>query len=192
MIGFARIPGARRYADFSTTNTNEKYCAISTITNATGNDYYEVVGRFEATLSSVTFNWSVPTFTPDNLVQKPIYETRFLAFAPVVTGYSANPTATYYMYKIVGKTLYVKIREGTAGTSNATTTTYTIPFTETGVARWTAPSWIVDNGATPAAPGLAQIATSVNVVTMYKDYNSGAWTASGTKRIQDCTITMEI
>ena len=50
VIGFSRYPGASQYSDFSATTTNEKYCAISTITTAASTDYYEVIGRFAATL----------------------------------------------------------------------------------------------------------------------------------------------
>jgi hypothetical protein len=86
VIGFSRIPYACSYDDFSTTATNEKYCAISTITNASATDYYNVIGRFAATLSAgAGYTWSVPTFTAKNLIQKPIYETRWLNYAPVLT-----------------------------------------------------------------------------------------------------------
>lgn len=58
-LGFARIPYARKYGDFSTTSTDETYCAISTITNAASTDEYELVGRFSAILGvSASFNWS--------------------------------------------------------------------------------------------------------------------------------------
>jgi hypothetical protein len=79
VIGFSRIPHACSYDDFSATTTNEKYCAISTITNASATDYYENIGRFGATLSAgAGYTWTVPTFTAKNLIQRPIYETRFL------------------------------------------------------------------------------------------------------------------
>jgi hypothetical protein len=88
-IGFARII-ADRYGEFSTTTTNEKYCAISTITNAAADDYYELIGRFTATLSAgAGFTWTVPTFTASNLIQRPIYETRPLAFTPTINGVSS-------------------------------------------------------------------------------------------------------
>lgn len=77
VIGFSRYPGANSYDDFSVTTTNEKYCAISTTTNAAATDYYEVIGRFAATLSGgAGYTWSVPTFTAKNLIQRPIYENR--------------------------------------------------------------------------------------------------------------------
>lgn len=93
VVGFARFSSAAQYSDFSTTGTNEKYCAISTITNAASTDYYVVIGRFAATLSATaSFNWSVPTFTAINLINRPIYETRWITYAPVIT--SATGTIT--------------------------------------------------------------------------------------------------
>lgn len=92
-IGFARIPYGLIYSDFSTTAANEKYCAISTITNAAATDSYEVVGRFAATLSAgAGYTWTVPTFTAKNLIQRPIYNTRTLDFAFNITASGGSPT----------------------------------------------------------------------------------------------------
>ncbi len=78
-LGFALIPYATTYSDFSVTTTDPRYCAISTITTAASTDPYVVVGRFAATLSgTASFNWSVPAYTPTNLIQRPIYQTRWL------------------------------------------------------------------------------------------------------------------
>lgn len=83
VLGFSRFPGANKYGDFSSTTTNEKYCAISTITTAASTDYYEVIGRFAATLSAgAGYTWSVPTYTAANLIQRPIYTTRLLSYVP--------------------------------------------------------------------------------------------------------------
>ena len=110
VIGFSRIPFATSYGDFSATTTNEKYAAISTITTAASTDYYELVGRFAATLSAgAGYTWSVPTFTATNLIQKPIYETRELNYVPTITlptGMTGTPTADTSYYKISGKKLY--------------------------------------------------------------------------------------
>jgi len=81
VIGFSRIPHGRIYSDFSTTTTDEKYCAISTISNAVGSNPYVVIGRFAATLSAgAGYTWTVPSFTALNLINRPIYETRWLIF----------------------------------------------------------------------------------------------------------------
>lgn len=102
-IGYSRIPGAKVYSDFSVTTTNEKYLAVSNRTTASANDPYEVIGRFSAILSLTPFNWSVPTYTPTNLIQRPIYETRLLPWIPQYTGFttitlSSNP----HYYKFMG------------------------------------------------------------------------------------------
>lgn len=100
VIGISRIPFANSYDDFSATATNEKYCAISTITNAAATDYYEVIGRFAATLSAgAGYTWSVPTYTAINLVQKPIFKTRTLSFVPTIANLGAG-TAPAFTNKV--------------------------------------------------------------------------------------------
>ena len=137
-IGFSRIPGANQYSDFSVTTTNEKYCAISTITNAASTDYYENVGRFAATLSAgAGYTWTVPTFTAINLIQRPIYETRWLDWTPViaVSGGTAPTYTTNYVnkYRIRGSKLetdclWINGSGGTAG-AGVNPITITFPFT---------------------------------------------------------------
>ncbi|MFA5368088.1 MAG: hypothetical protein WC333_09435 [Dehalococcoidia bacterium] len=92
-IGFSRIPFGNIYSDFSATTTNEKYCAISTITNAVATDSYVNIGRFAATLSAgAGYTWTVPTFTANNLIQRPIFETRRLVWVPTVTSGTGSIT----------------------------------------------------------------------------------------------------
>jgi len=134
-LGFSRIPYARLYSDFNTTTTNEKHCAISTITNAAAGDNYIVVGRFAATLSaSASFNWTVPTFTNANLIQEPIYETRWLNWTPDYTQTGGmtftSVTTTEANYKLFDR--YVKINfrfDGTTGAAADSQIEFTVPFT---------------------------------------------------------------
>ena len=196
VIGFSRIPYWTQYSSFSATTTNEKYCAISTITNATSTDYYSNIWRFAATLSATaSFNWSVPTFTATNLIQRPIYETRVLTWAPTITGYSANPTDTNYRYRLVHSKIETIFREATSWTSNATTTTYTLPFStrDFWFSKYIAPARIFDNWAGVTTPWMAQPDNaSVNVLKFYKDWNAGVWTAALGKRIDNCQFIYEI
>jgi hypothetical protein len=114
-IGFSRIPYSTRYDGFSTTATAETYCAISTIANAAAGDTYQVVGRFAATLSAgAGYTWSVPTFTTTNLIQRPIYETRWLTsgaptYIGLDNGSGGAPTTTNFRYKIDNRTVTVHI-----------------------------------------------------------------------------------
>ena len=121
VIGFSRIPYANLYSDFSATSTNEKYAGISTITNAAAGDDYVVIGRFAATLSAgAGYTWTVPTFTSANLIQRPIFETRQLAWTPthtrVTTNYTNLPVTNNAEYQMVGRNLLAQEQH----TQNAT------------------------------------------------------------------------
>lgn len=137
-IGFSRVPYGMIYSDFSTTTTNDKYCAISTITNATSSDEYVNIGRFAATLSAAaSYNWSVPTFTFANLVNRPIYTTRILTSTSIVTyaGGTTDPTSN----TIVFSTYRLHLREFwfalqstlVRGTGNRTSTRFSYPLLST-------------------------------------------------------------
>lgn len=134
VLGFSRIPYANLYSDFSATTTNEKYAAISTITNAAaGNDYVNI-GRFAATLSAgAGYTWTVPTFTGINLIQRPIYETRWLSWLPAwecnavaITGITA-PT-TLYMVNMRKLSYQVYLSAYTIGATPGNIVDCTIPF----------------------------------------------------------------
>lgn len=133
-IGFARYPGGRVYSDFSGTTTNEKYLAFANASTPTSTDSCVVVGRFAATLSATAaFNWSVPTYTNSNLIQFPIYETRWLTWAPA---YSASGsltftavTTTFARYKMILDRAMAEIRAtGTLGGTASDTLYATLPF----------------------------------------------------------------
>lgn len=179
VIGFSRIPFANSYDDFSATTTNEKYCAISTITNAAATDYYNVIGRFAATLSAgAGYTWSVPTFTAKNLIQRPIYETRVLSIAGVYTGFSGTPTTSLYNYHLIGKLLYWNIQM--AGISNATGFNFQFPFASI-ERKFISHNRTYDNGVIQnTAMSMAIIGSSS--ATMFREGGaSTVWTASGTK-----------
>ena len=133
-LGFSRIPYGRIYSDFSETSTNEKYCAISTITNAAAGDNYVNIGRFAATLSAgAGYTWTVPTFTAINLIQRPIYNTRWLAWTPASSA-SASMTYTSVTYPIVkyminNRMLSLELKSnGTTGGTASNTLYNTLPF----------------------------------------------------------------
>lgn len=119
VIGFSRIPFARRYVDFSTLSTGDRYAAISTITNATSTDEYELVGRFNAVLSAgAGYTWSIPSTSI--VISRPIFETRWLSWQPTYTASGSmtftSVTTTQAIYKISGDSITVSIEaNGTTG-----------------------------------------------------------------------------
>lgn len=188
VVGFARISHARQYSDFSTTTTNEKYAAISTITNAASTDPYMVVGRFAATLSAgAGYTWTVPTFTPSNLVQRPIYESRWLTWAPVLGGWSGTPT-TIAQYRVQQERIQIYFAI-TAGVSNATTATATLPFVNgDGSNSVYIPARYADNSVVGTSPGIIRIDNGANTLAFFTNMNNGAWTATNNKLIYPLTI----
>jgi hypothetical protein len=110
-IGFARIPYARIFDNFDTsTGTNEKAFIRSNTTGQNSTDNVVNIGRFAATLSAgAGHTWSVPTFTNVNLIQEPIYETRWLVYVPNIIG-TAGSIGTFaytdklHRYQITNRT----------------------------------------------------------------------------------------
>jgi len=182
VIGFSRIPYATEYDDFSATAANEKYCAISTITNATAGDDYVNIGRFAATLSAgAGYTWTVPTFTNKNLIQRPIYKTRVLTWLPTCVGWTAAPAITYANYYLSDRTIFLRFRTD-AGTSNSATTTLTSPVTHT---YEVAPMIIraLNAGTWVATGGACEISAGSNILILFTNAAAGDWTASGNKQV---------
>jgi hypothetical protein len=101
-IGFARIPYGRTYADFSGTTTNEKYLAFSGADTPASTDEVEVVGRFNATLSATAaFNWSIPATSV--IVNRPVFETRALTYAPTQTGITLGNGTLTGRYQLINR-----------------------------------------------------------------------------------------
>lgn len=177
VIGFARFSHGRVYSDFSTTATDASYCAISTITTAAATDEYELVGRFNATLSATaSFNWSVPATSI--VLSKPVDETRWLTWAPVTTGFSADPTFNT-KYKIMRNRVELSF-VSSGGTSNATGFTVTAPYPALYAQSY---AWgnAVDNGSVLTGGGRVLLAAAGTTMTLYKDFASAAWTNSAAK-----------
>jgi hypothetical protein len=81
----------------------------------------------------------------------------------------------------VGKLVFVVYR--LSGESNATTISFTVPYTsaaEPGGTNFPG-GFLVDNGVTLATPGRVTIFPSSTTVQIRKDMATGAFTASGTK-----------
>ena len=184
VIGFSRYPGALSYDEFSAVTTNDKYCGISTITNAAATDYYELIGRFAATLSAgAGYTWTVPAFTSKNLVQRPIYETRWLDFVPT---YSAGGSMTFTSvttdisrYKIKGSNCYIMMRAyGTTGGTTFKDIRSTIPI---------APAfngWLVGVGVydTETLSGTIEWSSAASTL-QWRNYASNDWNLAASKYI---------
>jgi hypothetical protein len=135
-VGYARIPYAKLGSDFVNSGTSEKYIKFGDPASDT-TDWSEVVniGRFAATLSaSPSRDWSVPSFTNVNLIQEPIYQTRWLTWTPAYSATGSmtwtSVTTTHAVYKIFGdRQIILDLHAlGTTGGSAGQGLNSTIPF----------------------------------------------------------------
>lgn len=195
-IGFSRIPFGNVYSDFSGTTTNEKYLAFANASTPTSTDDVINIGRFAATLSATaSFNWSVPTFTNANLIQSPVFETRWLDWSPTPTGFSSVPTTVANRYRVVKNTVTVISRAITPGTSNATTYTIPLPFTAKTISNmvWQASGTIRDNSVDITTASRVSVSSAASVMDVFTNYLTGTWTSSNTKILYQMTpLTYEI
>lgn len=91
-------------------------------------------------------------------------------------------TSQKIFYKKIGKTVFVSWM--LEGTSNSTTTSFTLPFarsTDTGFSIYgSIPA--EDNGAVISS-AVSHLASGASLIDFFKDITSAAWTSSGGKRI---------
>lgn len=105
------------------------------------------------------------------------------AWVPSWTGYSANPTSVTARYQIVGKTCLCHLT-GTAGTSNATTLTVTLPFTAANTSQQIAHLCRArDNSALATGGCIYATRANSNICDFYTGGGS-VWTAAGTKLVE--------
>jgi hypothetical protein len=154
-VGFVRIPYARLGSDLSSSVINEKYARFDSA-NILPSDITEVVniGRFAATLSTAT-NWSVPTFDNANLIQEPIYETRWRVWAPTVSGSGSMTLSAgsvdYARYKIVDNNVFISLQLNnyTTGGSASNFIRASLPITQSSITgNWRhGATYFVNNGS---------------------------------------------
>lgn len=194
VIGFGRIPYAKRYEDFSETTTNDSHCIISDISNADSNDAYEVVGRFAAILSAASsYNWSVPTYTTENLIQQPILETRVLTYEPQ-RGAALPMTVVsdefqIGTYRVRGRVLEIIefVVIGQFGGSAINSHYITLPFNVRAASVIYSPVIYGEFTYTPTNIGLCSITNNTNVMGVKKSgggnwslaSSTGIWSAPG-------------
>lgn len=105
------------------------------------------------------------------------------AFTNTITygGFSANPVMTTY-WSVVGNVLTMQFFATGNGTSNANTTTFSLPVASAFGVESACLCPIKDNGTVPTAPGQVQLGASSATANVFKTAEtSNTWTTSGTK-----------
>lgn len=113
----------------------------------------------------------------------------WVTYTPSWGGFSSGPTVTVAKYALAGKFCVVVV-ECTAGTSNDTILTMTLPFAAASTA-YVAPIQFTNSGTLATTFGMAQTQAS-NVLNCFRDTAGATWTNSGTKYINHMTIVYEV
>lgn len=109
-----------------------------------------------------------------------IYTTTWTDYSETstVTGFSSFSTKSIY-YKRIGNLVFVSVY--IAGTSNATSLSFTLPHTsQTGTFIMNSAQGS-DNGSGLTSPAMLYMTAATSTVTVYKDFSGATWTGSGTK-----------
>lgn len=104
-------------------------------------------------------------------------------FSTTTGGFSADPTPSTMRWIQLGKLAYVNYTATGNGTSNATSTTYTLPVAAAQTQSIHCCGRAVDNGAIAATPPMVKLTASSNVATFFKDLGESNWTNTGGKSI---------
>lgn len=102
------------------------------------------------------------------------------SWSPTLAGWSSTTLVDCKYYKL-GTIMFFTAR--ISGTSDSTSTSFTLPETNAGSEYSGTMGWCQNNGSALTTPGRFGISASSNVCNTYTDMASGDWTASGTKRI---------
>jgi len=101
-------------------------------------------------------------------------------------GWTALPGGTY-RYALFGNVVFLVINM-TSGTSNGTNAVISLPYQASGQTFTGANGYAIDNGTGLTTMSRWAIAPNSTMIDFYKDAAVGAWTASGTKRINCVAI----
>lgn len=96
-----------------------------------------------------------------------------------VVGWSSF-TTKQIRYRVIGKQVFVQFY--ILGTSNSTSTTFTLPNNSVNLDETPISTLYVNNGVA-GGYGYARMVKNSNTYTAYTSFSGGTWTASGTKQI---------
>jgi hypothetical protein len=106
-------------------------------------------------------------------------------YVPNIGGFSALPTNVVYRFSVIGNEMHVTFRQGTNGTSNATTFTATLPCAARNITNmvWVAPIFAFNNGVVSiTAQDYVNATAGSTSLTLVKNTDNNNWTNTGGKR----------
>lgn len=176
------------------TGATSKYAKGDKITlvQAATTKYFYVVGVAATTLTIT--GGSDYTLTNDAITNNyyshdanPVGFPDWFAYTATLVGFSST-TINQTRFKIVGRSVILNVY--ISGTSNATSTTLTLPVTSITLANYNSNVMIhaIDNGTAAATVDYSTILSNDTIADLAHNDNNAGWTASGTKAVLFCQI----
>lgn len=179
-------PGTRvKWKESST----QKYGVVATSSFSAGTTTVNLIGTSDYVMAA-TPDSGTPSFSQSN---NPNGLPAYFNYTPTITGYSANPGTSAYTWRTFGRTMQITLREGSVGTSNATTKTYSLPTNVTAVTItnqiWMMLNMVTNNGT--ASAGQTRVSSAATVMDIFASGTGGAWTGSGNAAVNFGTVMFE-
>lgn len=172
----SRVPYASTMADFSNSNTLEKWAIW--IINYNSSNKVVCIWRFTAILSAwAWYTWSTPSWWFD-VRNYPIYETDWLDWTSVTTWFS-SVSVNWYRYKINWNKIDMIFKE-VSWVSNWTNLLTTLPFTPAYFPSYSS-CFVQDNGSYSTTPWCFTF--SSNYADVRKTFFNWAFTNSWNKSV---------
>lgn len=149
----------------------------TTVTLVTNNDY---------AMASATITDNYISY-----LENPQGFPEWFSFTTTWGGFSANPSTTTIYFKLSGKLCSGFYIDGSDGTSNSTSTTFTMPVAAARSLNNAGFIGIKDSGSISSTPGHLLTTASSKTITAYKSFSQTAWTNSGAKNLYMPLISFE-
>ena len=148
-------------------------------------DLNDIVENVEALAAGTGLNDASVT------AEKTAFGGEWSSWTPVFTGYSSNPSGGQYLYKQIGKTVFVNIREPNNGTSNATALTMTLPVAAKSTAYTYQMALVINSGTLSSGSIVVDGSASTTILSGYVGATLSNWSGSGSKRIAAVNFVYE-
>lgn len=172
------------------TQTTVKYFVVVGSSYGGGNTTVTITGGSDYTFANAAVSNNYYSY----MVNPQGYPDYF-NFTPTFTGFSADPSISRAVFRVVGTMCFVHLNLGN-GTSNATSFTLTVPIATANVSginnTFFSPG--IDNSVALTSPCALRTTQGSTTVNVYKNADLGAttWTASGSKSVYQPVLIYQI
>lgn len=124
------------------------------------------------------------TFSDDAVFSGNLYTVNWTDYTATstITGWSSYGSPKLINYKKIGKLVFVEA--AISGTSNSTSTSFTLPYANGGGNEHVSAAQVRDNGTYKTASGYVSVGIGASTASVYTDWTGTGWTASGAKTVR--------